>query len=439
MDRTLLEITQQGDCERKLLPGMHPTNVDGLWLKVKATGSKSFVWRGRMQVNGKSTPVMRGLGPFPAVSFKQAESLAIQERAKATSGTLAPKVDRAAKAKARVGLAGDQTTFETAAREYVTFYRPDWKNAKHHKDWLNTLERWVFPAIGGKQVAAVSVDDVIAILKAITTPKNDKAKPRYETAERVRSRIEKIIDRYFVLRFVTTYTNPALKKIVSHHVKILPKSKRVKRQKSMRWELVPAFVAELRKVKGVSARAVEFVILTAARDNEVRFMQWEHVDFKKRVWAVPAEGMKMSIAHRVPLSTRAIEILLEMRKSKVDGSNVVFPTTCKGKEGVALSNGAMLATIDPFRSRKGRETAYGDFVTHGFRSSFKVWATDEAHYDRLTSEYALAHTIGGSEGVYSEDADQFKKRIEMMEEWCEFVGSAKSKVVRMQGKRRAAA
>jgi integrase len=169
-------------------------------------------------------------------------------------------------------------------------------------------------------------------------------------------------------------------------------------------------MAKLRGRKGSSALAMEFMILTAARTGEVRGARWQEIDLTTKVWIIPADRMKAGKEHRVPLCDRALQILNSM-KSNRNPDEFVFPGW---KAGTGLSDGAMLALL--------RKMDVGPYTPHGFRSTFRDWAAEEAHqFSNETVELALAHTIKNKAEAAYRRGDQLERRRELMQTWGAFI------------------
>ena len=189
-----------------------------------------------------------------------------------------------------------------AATALVDSKRSGWRNAKHAAQWLATLEAHAFPVIGDLPVAAVGTDEVLRVLRPIW-----ERIP--ETASRVRQRIEAVLDAARVKGW-RTGENPARWK--GHLAGELPqprKVKRVRHRPALAWQDMGAFMAALAERDGISAQALRFVILTAARTGEVRGMRWREVDLDAKVWVVPGDRMKAGRLHRVPLSPAALAVV----------------------------------------------------------------------------------------------------------------------------------
>ncbi len=187
------------------------------------------------------------------------------------------------------------------------------------------------------------------------------------------------------------------------------------------WQDVPAFVSELRLREGISARTLEFVILTAVRSGEARGARWEEIDLAAATWTVPGKRMKRGIAHRIPLSAEALAVLVAVKGLDDD---LVFPSAQR-----AAGNAAKVQSNMVFTSLYRRMNRT-EFTTHGFRSSFRDWCSESAHADREVAEAALAHTVGNAvERAYAR-SDLFDRRRELMAQWGRFVSGSTGEVVR---------
>ena len=290
-------------------------------------------------------------------------------------------------------------TFREAALELIESKRPGWKNAKHAAQWVSTLESYVFPKIGAVQVAKIETADVISTLTPIWA-----AKP--ETANRVRQRVEAVFD-YASALGIRSGDNPARWR--GHLDHLLPKPKKVRAVKhhpALPHAEIADFMSDLAKREGVAARALAFTILTGARSGETRGMSWGEVDLDAKVWTIPAERMKASKEHRVPLTEAAI-LLLGQREKGVPEDSLVFGSTAK--PGKPISDMTMTAVL-----RRMKRT---EITVHGFRSTFRDWAGETTGFPREVIEAALAHGIKDkAEAAYAR-SDLFEKRRMLMEAW----------------------
>jgi integrase len=183
---------------------------------------------------------------------------------------------------------------------------------------------------------------------------------------------------------------------------------KVKHHAALPFDEIGLFVRELRALQGVSARALEFLILTAARTGEAIGTRWSEFDLDAKVWTVPASRMKAGRDHRVPLSEAAMAILLEQQGA--DESRCVFSVS-----DVPLSNMALLMTL--------RRMKRSDLTVHGFRSTFRDWAAECTNYSREVAEAAIAHAVGDKVEAAYRRGNLFQTRRGLMNAWaayCEF-------------------
>ncbi|GAN53166.1 tyrosine-type recombinase/integrase [Tanticharoenia sakaeratensis] len=375
---------------------------DGLHLHVRPDGRK--VWVLRFMMNKRSRDM--GLGAYPTVSLKQARQATVEARALIRQG-IDPIEAR------KRSVVSEDRTFRAAAEVFLADRVLGWKNDKHAWQWRQTLEKHAYSILGQVDVRAVTSDMVLDVLRPIwgKTP---------ETASRLRGRIEAILDSARA-RGWRSGENPA-----RWHGQLafrLPAPTRVRmveHQPSLAWERMPAFMAALAPRTGFAPRALAFVILTAARSGEVRGMTWGEVDPKARTWILPASRTKMRRYHRVPLSAQAIAVLDSVRPDVMDPKALVFP----GDRGTGLSEMTMTHLIRRLNGdRTGEAPRWLDHLTgrpivpHGFRSTFRDWASEATSYPREVAEAALAHVKSSKvEAAYAR-SDLLERRRPMMEEW----------------------
>ena len=390
---------------------------DGLYLQVAPGDTKS--WLLRYTLRGKAREM--GLGPVgepPAgVPLAKARSLAGEARALLRGGR-DPLIERQGLrlARRRAQTEASERTFRAAAKALVDSKRSGWRNAKHAAQWLATLEAHAFTVIGDLPVADVGTDEVLRVLRPIW-----ERIP--ETASRVRQRIEAVLDAARVKGW-RTGENPARWK--GHLAGELPqprKVKRVRHRPALAWQEMGAFMAALAERDGISAQALRFAILTAARTGEVRGMRWREVDLDAKVWAVPGDRMKAGRLHRVALSPAALAALAEVRPLMKRLDDLVFPSLRKNAplSDMALSevvrrmnDGGEEGALPRWRDAEGRAV-----VPHGFRSTFRDWAGETRPEGREVVEAALAHTIKDkAEAAYAR-SDLLEKRRPLMIAWAE--------------------
>lgn len=364
-------------------PGRH-SDGGGLFLIVDVSGAKR--WAFLFKRSGKR--VEMGLGGLSTVSLATARQKAADARDALGKG-IDPREAR---------KAGAVPSFGTAADAYIAAHAPGFKNAKHLWQWRQTLGDAYCRSLRPRKVDQITTADVLAVLKDVW-----QAKP--ETADRLRGRIERVLDAAKAQGH-RTGENPARWR--GHLDKLLPRRQKLTRghHAAMPWREVPDFLARLRSAESMSALALEFTILTACRTGEVIGMQRREVDFAASVWTVPAVRMKGKVEHRVPLVARAVEII---KRTELLSERYVFP----GQRGPSrhMSNMAMLKLL--------RDHGLSCTV-HGFRSAFRDWAGDETSFPREVIEAALAHTIGNAVEAAYRRSDALEKRRRLLEAWSSY-------------------
>lgn len=367
---------------------------DGLRLVVSTTGSKKWVLR--VTVAGKRREM--GLGPYPMVSLAEA-----REQATTARRTVREGQDPIASRKGVVDEAPEIPTFIQVAARYIRVHRHGWSNIKHARQWCATLKTYARPTLGNKAINDISTEEVLAVLTPIW-------KKKTETAKRVQGRIENILD-FAAARKWRDATNPARWR--GHLDKLLPrptKVTRIEHHPAMPYDEVPAFMLELKSKPGVSALALQFLILTACRTNEVIGAMWTEFDLEAAIWTVPAERMKGKREHRVPMCPEALAILNVL--PRMVNNPYVFVGQ---RQGRPISNMAMLQQMRGMGYGVGGNRAA--YVPHGFRSSFRDWAGEVSSFPRDVCEMALAHVIENKVEAAYRRGDMFDKRRKMMEEW----------------------
>jgi integrase len=371
----------------------------GLWLRITPDGAKNWVFR--YMLNGR--PRWMGMGPLHTINLAEARKRAAEHRLQRHDGIDPIEARRAERLQARLDAA-KAVTFKECAEAYIKTHRAGWRNDKHAAQWGATLGTYAEPVIGKLSVQAIDTALVLKVLEPIWTTKP-------ETAGRVRGRIESILD-WAKVRSYREGENPARWR--GHLDKLLPalgNVRRVEHHAAMPYAALPALLIELRAQEGIAARALEFAILTAARTGETLSARWSEFDLLDKTWTVPAERMKARREHRVPLSARALAILEEMQRFRPagDGNGYVFPG---GKAGRPLSNMAFLMLL--------RRMAHADLTAHGFRATFKTWASERTSFQNEIVEASLAHIIGSKVEQAYRRGDMFEKRRRLMHQWATF-------------------
>jgi integrase len=401
MARTIGKLTAL-KVDKAKRPGMYGDG-GGLYLRVTHDGAKNWVFR--FMLNGR--PRWMGMGPLHTVHLAEARKRAGEHRLRRHDGIDPIEARRAERQQARLDAA-KAVTFKECAESYIKAHRAGWRNGKHAAQWQATLATYAEPVIGKLSVQAIDTGLVLKVLEPIWT-----AKP--ETAGRVRGRIESILD-WAKVRGYRAGENPARWR--GHLDKLLPargKVQKVEHHAAMPYAALPAFLIKLRGQEGIAARALEFAILTAARTGETIGARWPEFDLLDKTWTVPPERMKAGRAHRVPLSARALAILKEMQllRPAGDADGYVFPG---GKAGRPLSNMAFLMLL--------RRMGHADLTAHGFRATFKTWASECTGVQNEIVEASLAHVIGSKVEQAYRRGDLFERRRRLMQQWATFCNTA---------------
>jgi integrase len=384
----------------------------GLYLQVSAgkKGGVTKCWlfrymRGHLSRNGKPLSRELGLGPLSInkrdgyITTKEARDRAYRARESLKAGIDPLDAKRAHRAAERLEGA-KAMTFSQCGAEYIKDHQAGWKGQKHVKLWKGSLAKYVDPLIGSLPVAAVDTGLVLKVLRPIWETKT-------KTAVDIRSRIELILS-WAKIHGYRDDENPARWK--GHLDNALPKPSKIAKVThlaAMPYEELPRFMSELPQQEGTAAAALEWTILTAVRSDDTFGFTWPEVDTEKKVWTIPAARMKAEADHRVPLSDRALAILQKLdRKTKF-----VFPGENPNKK---LPHEDMLKVL---KGDLGRP-----FTVHGFRSTFKDWASEQTAYSNEVSEMALAHKIQSKVESAYRRGDLFEKRRALMADWAAFSG-----------------
>lgn len=395
--------------------GAHP----GLYLQVT---------RGQSQINRSwvfryTSPTTRtrrelGLGATRLRSLADARRAAVDLSRQILDGR-DPKDERDHQRASAISERAHRITFDEAVAQCIKAKAPEWRNIKHANQWQKTLETYASPTLGRLAVNQITVDLVHKVLEPIWTTKT-------ETATRVRQRIEVVLD-WCKARGYLKGENPA--RLKGGLGELLPKAQKIRKiehHAAIPYPQIPDFAQALRALAGNAPLGLEFALLTAARTNEVIGARWDEIDLNSSLWTIPAERMKAGREHRVPLCSRAIEILNIMNGARQN--DYVFPGHSVGRHP-HLSNGAFLSVMK-------RLPAYKEYTPHGLRSSFRDWASETTQFSNETLELALAHTIKNKAEAAYRRQDQLEKRAKLMRQWERHVESksAKSNVISLQVK-----
>ncbi len=381
-------------------PGMY-ADGGGLYLQVSGDGvnrvAKSWIFR--FTLRGRSREM--GLGSLNTFGLAGAREKARACRQRLDDG-IDPVEARKAERSEQAAQDAKLLSFAECTRRYIDVQKAAWSNAKHAAQWPSTLKTYAEPVIGHLPIRSVDTQLVMKILEPIWATKP-------ETAGRLRGRIESILD-WAMVQGLRSGDNPARWR--GHLDKLLPsrgKIRKVRHHPALPYRELPDFMAKLRQQEGTAARALEFLILTAARTGEV--IGAGPSEIAPKTWTVPANRMKNRKEHRIPLSPAVLAVIDNQRKRH--SGEFLFPG---GVEGKPLSNMAMLQLLQ----RIGRN----DITPHGFRSTSKDWASEQTNYPSEVTEMALAHTIENQVEAAYRRGDLFNKRIPLMNDWANFCAGA---------------
>ncbi len=360
----------------------------GLHLWIKASNQKYWIFR--YTINGNRQNM--SLGSYPEISLKQARQKAIKARNDVNTG-VNPITEKKV-SKAQNQAIKDKILFKDFALNYITTMRTRWSNPKHAAQWVSTMKTYAFPEIGNLPLDEIDTTHIQRILSGIWTTKP-------ETAARVRGRIERILSSATVTKH-RQGINPAQWKGYLEHL-LPPTPKSAKHHEALPYKEMPRFIAFIRETERVSALALEFTILNAARTGEVINAKREEVEGD--IWTIPANRMKARKEHQVPLGKRSLE-LIEIAKSIDPNSAYLF-----SNKGKPLSNMTMLILTRKYAPNK---------TVHGFRSTFRDWVAEETEHSPEVAEMALAHSIGNQVEAAYRRGNLLDRRRRLMNDWESF-------------------
>lgn len=368
----------------------------GLWLVTKGNGR---YWILDYRFAGKRREM--GIGPLHTIGLGEARQRAEGARALLRRG-IDPIAHRAVEAIEAAKVTASVMTFGKYADAYIdaAVKAGRWRGAKTEAGWRNTLTNHV-KLMRGKALADIDIQDVLAAVRPLWGTKQ-------ETAEKLRWRIERVLDAAKV-EGLRSGDNPAAWKGNLEHVLHKPDKSTRGHHEALPYKAAPAFVGRLRGTDTITARALEFLILTATRSAETRLAVFDEFDLDAATWTIPAPRTKERRELRVPLCDRVVEIVKAMKAQSLN--HLVFP-------GVRANRPISDMTFGKVIGAHGG----GDATTHGFRSTFKDWATEETEHENYVSEAALGHAAGDTVERAYRRGDALKKRRALMDDWAAYCG-----------------
>lgn len=384
---------------------------DGLFLKVDKHGGA--YWLLRLQRDGKRQDM--GLGSAKLLTLAEA-------REKAGGLRKAVKVERRDVLAERKDEAAAKVTFREAAKQYHAENKAGWKSAVYARQWLASLENHAFAKLGDIPTGGITSPDIINALSPIW-------QDIPETARQVRNRICAVLD-YAHAKGWRSAEAPSGNGSLKAGRGLPRQVKERANRKAMPYVAVPSFMVALRRKPSFGRMALDLLILTAVRSQEVRLATWAEFDLESRLWTIPADHMKRSKAHMVPLSDAALSVLAKAAAFRMAGSDVVFP----GVAGKPMSDMTLLKVMRDMSE---------PYHVHGFRSAFTDWAANEGFADAVV-EAALAHKAPDAvqaayrRTTYLGTPDQPGARVKLMAAWgryCANGAAGTGNVVPLPGKK----
>ena len=360
----------------------------GLSLLVKptATGGLSKSWIQRLRINGRPTHI--GLGPVVLVSLAEARELAVQNAKSARAGA-DPLADRRRRATV--------PTLREAAERTIALHAPSWRNPRTADHWRARLRDHAYPTLGDRRVDAIGPTDILGILSPIWHS-------RREQARKVKQHLHAVMA--WAIGEGLRGDNP----VVAVATALPRASAPVEHRKALPYAEVAGALAKVWESDAAESTklCIEFLTLTACRSGEVRGATWDEVDEYTATWTIPGSRMKQQKEHRVPLSMRALTVLVRAREHQGD-SGLVFPSA----RGKVISDNTLSKLL------RDNEIAG---TPHGMRTAFRVWAAECSDAPREIAEMALAHIEGSAAELAYRRTDYFERRRELMESWAAAIG-----------------
>jgi integrase len=370
-------------------------------------------WILRIRIGEKRQHI--GLGSYPTVTLENARKDAKKLIRKARKG-LDPLSHKRAKRSAEIAAASKNKTFKECAVAYMEAHSEDYTSDKHRKQWPATLNMYAYPVIGELLVSDITMRQVLDVLLQDTTGKDKQIGKLWyvktETAKRLLGRIKTVLD-YATVNEYRSGNNPAIwKGYLETQLPSPSKLSQTNHHPAVSYSDIGDFMINLRRNDAISAKALEFLILTAVRSGSVRMAEWSEIDLDKKLWVIPAANTKTKQEHRVPLAAPAIKLLRSL--PRIAGNPKLFPSA----RGKALSDMALSQLMRRMRERAELKV---EAVPHGFRSTFRDWAAEQTSYPDEIRKAASGHTVGDSVHRAYQRTDLLDKRRRLMNEWAKFL------------------
>lgn len=377
----------------------------GLYLQISKTGTKS--WLFRFKLHGKTHEM--GLGSFNDYDLTEARDKRDAARKLVKEG-INPIKQRDKERREAQAKEQSSKTFKECAEEYLETQKSEWKSTVHYNQWNNTLRDYAYPIFGEWPVDHVNLEAVKQVLNPIWHTKT-------ETADRLRGRIERILD-WARIEGYRTGENPARWR---GHLKIIfptpSKIKRVKHHPYLPYKHIGSFMKAIRQRTSNSARAVEFLILCGSRTQEIRLATWDEINLDEKTWTIPAERMKGGIEHIVPLGKHCLDLLGNL--SKIKGEKFIFPST-RSKKPLADM------TLLKLSKSIAKDIYNGPITNHGFRTTFRTWVAEQTNFTSEAAEFCIAHKLKDKTEAAYQRSNLLDKRRIIMTAWANYCNDIKA-------------
>lgn len=406
------ELTE-ADVMALATPGTHAVGgVTGLCLQVTHTGARSWLLR----ITASQRRREFGLGAFPTVTLQVARDKARALREKIGGGA-DPALQRRTARAARRTVVTKSVTFKACAEAFLAAELTGGADVRHAARVLQELERHVFPALGRQDVRRVTTDGVLSIVQPLWTTK-------FATATKLRGHIERVL-RFGISTGIREEPNPA--RWTGHLDAMLPAPsavRRTERHPALPPEEMPAFIAELRTMPGLTARALEAMILTATRPADIRSMIWNQIDFEAKHWALPPDKNQPSKSRVVPLTVEVLDLLMSQPQGAPQA--IVFSAPRSGNVLSDMALTAVIRRMNVKRKTHGKQP-WGDptqggreVVPHGFRSTFRAWAEQRNYPSGVVHAVADPTTKATLPTTASSNAPPLGDAVALMTAWSSF-------------------
>ena len=408
---------------RRLSKGTHRVGgCTGLCLSVVSETNKNWTLRVRIGLRDQEI----GLGSYPTVTLEDARRLGRKCHEKIKEG-INPIEERRQKHEALSKQQQQNITFQEAFYQFFPIKKAVLSNPKHLAQWESTMQKYVFPHIGNRELRTIGVDEVVSCLTHQNFW-NEKT----ETATRVRQRISAVFDWAIAKKLYQAF-NPAVWKGILEYqlpnpVKLKEKANqgRLRREPMVPLERVTEFYSELRLRDGMAANALSFMALTGCRSGQARYAKWSEFNMDQGVWLIRKgrEQAKLKTRdHSVALTSSTLSLLKKLPQGSKD--DWVFPNE-RNRPLSDTAVGKVMKTVhknakEPFICPTERRPA----VPHGLRSTLTTWFGDKGIEEELL-KFQLSHNLPATVFKHYLRSDLLERRRKVLQSWDDFLTGRKN-------------